>query len=293
MALLLSGCAVPNTQLELNRPEDHKEDMLPRYTYTLNKSVGVNGRQGVCSEGDYYWVSGSTTLTKYDENWNVISENKEPFIGYENEVNHIGDIDVYQNELYVGVEYFMDGVGANIQIAIYDGDTLELKRTFPFNPESGQLECSGIAVDPDHNIVWMCSWVGEDSGRYIYKYDLETGDYLGKVHLQMTPQWLQGITYYNGELFMSADDGEADYQESDHMYRTKVDKDATFATVVLERTFDDVTFQGEIEGLTFDKKRKQFLLLYNRGARIILGMPRGFYPGYEKEISEVFIYDVK
>ncbi len=293
MALLLSGCALSNTTQNANRPEEEKEDMLPRYTYTLNKSVGVNGRQGVCSEGDYYWVSGSTTLTKYDENWNVISENKEPFIGYENEVNHIGDIDVYQNELYVGVEYFMDGVGTNIQIAIYDGDTLELKRTFPFNPESGQLECSGIAVDPDHNIVWMCSWVGEDSGRYIYKYDLETGDYLGKVHLQMPPQWLQGITYYNGELFMSADDGEADYQESDHMYRTKVDKEATFATVVLERTFDDVTFQGEIEGLTFDKKRKQFLLLYNRGARIILGMPRGFYPGYEKEISEVFIYDVK
>lgn len=293
MALFVSGCSVANTQVETNRPEENHKDMLPRYTYSKVKSVEVNGRQGVCSEGDFYWVSGSTTLTKYDQNWNMIAENKEPFIGYEKEVNHIGDIDVYQNELYLGVEYFMDGVGTNIQIAIYDADTLQLKRTFPFNPESGQKECSGIAVDADHNIVWMCSWVGEESGRYIYKYDLETGEYLGKVHLQMTPQWLQGITYYNGELFMSADDGEADYQECDHMYRTKVETDATYATVVLERTFDDVTFQGEIEGLTFDKKRNQFLLLYNRGARIILGMPRGFYPGYEKEISEVFIYDVK
>ena len=137
MVLLTTGCALSNANTETTRPENNTKDMLPRYTYTQTKSVEVNGRQGVCSEGDFYWVSGSTTLTKYDENWNVIAENKDPFVGYENEVNHIGDIDVYQNELYLGVEYFMDGVGTNIQIAVYDGDTLQLKRTFPFNPESG------------------------------------------------------------------------------------------------------------------------------------------------------------
>ena len=53
-----------------------------------------------------------------------------------------------------------------------------------------------------------------------------------------------------------------------------------------------MTRQGEIEGLTFDKELGQLLLLYNRGARIILGMPRGFYDGYDKEISEVFTYQI-
>ncbi|MBO7676598.1 MAG: hypothetical protein J6S49_03690, partial [Erysipelotrichaceae bacterium] len=139
-------------------------------TYTVNKSVEVSGRQGVCYENGYYWVSGSKTLSKYDKDWNLIKENNDPFKGYEIEVNHIGDIDVYNNELYIGAEYFIDGVGTNIQIAIYDGDTLELKRTFPFESESGQLECSGIAVNPDNRTVWMCSWVGEDSGKYLYRY---------------------------------------------------------------------------------------------------------------------------
>ena len=97
--------------------------------------------------------------------------------------NFSADIDVYENELYIGAEYFMDGVGKNIQIAVYDGDTLE-------------------------------------------------------------------------------------------------------------RTFDDVTKQGEIEGLTFDKETNSLLLLYNRGARIVLGMPKGFYDGYDREISEVFIYSI-
>ena len=64
-------------------------------------------------------------------------------------------------------------------------------------------------------------------------------------------------------------------------------------TVTLERTFDDVTKQGEIEGLSFDRANGKLLLLYNRGARIVLGMPQGFYDGYDHEISEVFVYDIR
>ena len=51
-----------------------------------------------------------------------------------------------------------------------------------------------------------------------------------------------------------------------------------------------MTRQGEIEGLSFGKETDSLLLLYNRGARIVLGMPRGFYDGYDREISEVFTY---
>ena len=148
--------------------------------FEREKAVEVTGRQGVCCEGDSYWISGSKTLARYDSNWNLVLLNEDPFEGYEIEVNHIGDIDVYNNELYIGAEYFMDGVGTNIQVAVYDADTLKLKRTFPFVPESGQLECSGITVDPDTKTVWMCSWVGGDSGIYLYAYDLETGTYKGK-----------------------------------------------------------------------------------------------------------------
>lgn len=290
----ISGCSRTDAgNPDSARPEENEREMLPLHAYTLNAAREVNGRQGVCCEGDFFWVSGSATLTKYDRDWNVVSENRDPFKGYEIEVNHIGDIDVYQNELYIGAEYFLDGVGKNIQIAVYDGDTLELKRTFPFEPASGQLECSGIAVDPDTGTVWMCSWVGEESGRYLYRYDLKTGAYLGKVHMQMPPQWLQGIAYRDGCFYMTADDGTADDNEPDHIYRTRIRPGATCCTVTLERTLDDVTRQGEIEGLTFDKKTGRMLVLCNRGARIVLGMPKGFYDGYDREISEVFLYDVK
>ena len=291
-AFAVCSCSTSQSNAPV-RPEDDRTLMSPANSYELKGSVEVKGRQGVCTDGKYYYVSGSTTLTKYDKDWNMILTNDEPFEGYEIEVNHIGDIDIFDNELYIGAEYFMDGVGKNIQIAVYDADTLKLKRTFPFDAGSGQLECAGIAVDPDNSIVWMCSWVGENSGRYLYKYSLDNGEYLGKVHMQIPPQWIQGVAYYDGQLYLTADDGEADYGEPDHLYRMKPGKDQTYATVVLERTFDDVTMQGEIEGLAFDKTGGEMRLLYNRGARIILGMPSGFYPGYDHEISEVFTYKMK
>ena len=77
------------------RPEDDPAVMMPENSYELVNAAEVSGRQGVCSEGDYYWVSGSAVLAKYDKEWNAVLTNDDPFKDFEIEVNHIGDIDVY------------------------------------------------------------------------------------------------------------------------------------------------------------------------------------------------------
>ncbi len=277
--LLLCGCGAT-----LN-PEETTMN-----TYPLLSSHEVAGRQGVAFENGCYFVSGSTTLTKYDKDWHVLKENADPFsVGFEKAVNHIGDIDVFGGEIYCGVELFLDGEAKNIQIAVYDAETLTLKRAFPFAPESGQTECSGIAVNPDNGTVWMCSWADGESGRYLYCYDLHTGAYRGKVHLHAVPQWIQGVTYHDGAYYLTADDGDADLNEPDHVYRCEIAEGATHCRVLEEKTLDDVTKQGEIEGLTFDDDGR-LLVLYNRGARIVRGMPVGFYDGYDREIHEIFVF---
>ena len=282
--MFLYGCS----KVKIEKKSEAKQALQ----YDLTSVHQVSGRQGVCTEGGYYWVSGSTTLAKYDGDWNLVTENTEPFKGYELEVNHIGDIDVYNNELYLGGEYFMDGEGKNIQVAVYDGDTLELKRVFPFKADTGQLECSGIAVDADSGTVYMTSWIDDKSSEYLYMYDLETGDFKGKLLMDPSPKWLQGVAYFDGSLYVTSDDGDADDDAPDHMYRVDVSADKNIGKVTMEREFSDVTKQGEIEGLTFDKERRKFLLLYNRGAKIVAGMPKGFYEGYTEEIHEVFEYDI-
>lgn len=265
---------------------------LPKYVYTLKDAFEVKGRQGIATDGEFYYVSGSKAIYKYDKTGKLVASNENPFEGYAIPSNHIGDIDVFDGELFISAENFMDGVGKDIQIAIHDAKTLKFKRTFKFEPSSGQEEVSGICVDRDKRTVWMCSWVGEESGRYLYEYSLDTGKYLRKVHIAPVPQWIQGVYYYKGDLYVTADDGIADLDAPDHLYRVNI-TDKPYATVTMERAFDDVKRQGEIEGLAVDPKTGEFLVLFNRGSRIVLGMVKGFYPGYDREISEVYRYNMK
>ena len=113
------------------------------------------------------------------------------------------------------------------------------------------------------------------------------------MHLQPVPQWIQGVYAYQGKLYITADDGTADEKEHDHLYRVEISDKDNQGRVVLERTFDDLKDYGEIEGLVVNPATKQMIIHSNRGKQIVLGMPKGFYPGYDREINELYFYDMK
>lgn len=94
--------------------------------FSLDHVIEVEGRQGVATDGDFYYISGSTALYKYDMKGNLVAKNENPFKDLQLECNHIGDIDEYDGEIYAGCEFFLDGVGRNIQTAIYDAAHLNI-----------------------------------------------------------------------------------------------------------------------------------------------------------------------
>ena len=262
-------------------------DLVPKYT--LQKVIPVAGRQGIACDGKFYYVSGSTSLYKYTKDGELVSKEENPFNGYEVAANHIGDIDVFENELYLSIEWFVDGQGKDIQIAVHDADTLQFKRSFPFEEDSGQLEVSGIAVDRDSRHIWMSSWVGGDSGKYLYQYDLDSGHYLGKLAMDKPPQWVQGVYVHQGLLYLTADDGDAELEKYDHLYTLSPTGDNK-GQVQLDWTFEEVQRVGEIEGIAIDPVTGELLVHFNRGKRIVQGMPKGLYPGYTEEIHEVYVF---
>lgn len=290
LAIIFLAAAIVAPQQSFARAQNGPATPGPKYVYKLKDVFPVAGRQGVACDGKHIYVSGSKALYKYDMEGKLVKQNDTPFEGYPKVVNHIGDIDVYNGEIYVSAENFGAGVGKDIQIAVHDADTLKLKRSFIFNAASGQEEVSGITVDPVRKTVWMCSWVGNESGKYLYEYDIK-GKYLRKVHLQPMPEYVQGVYWVNGDLFVTADDGIADDNEPDHIYRVEVTS-ATNAPVVLEKTLDEAIKQGEIEGLCIDPVSGDLMVLMNRGVRIVLGDQKEPYPGYDKEISEVYRYSM-
>lgn len=133
----------------------------PGRNYRLKKIIPVEGRQGVAVDSGYYYVSDTKVLYKYDKKGRIVARNDHPFMHPER-ANHFGDIDVYDGEIYCGIERFEYGRGYNIAISVYDASTLQWKRDFPWAPESGQVEVSGLAVDRDNGLVWMSDWVDRD-----------------------------------------------------------------------------------------------------------------------------------
>jgi len=257
--------------------------------YRLKKIMPVEGRQGIAADSNFYYISSSTALYKYDKEGNLLAKNEQPFDGLEKAANHFGDIDVFNGKIYTGIEWFVDGAGKDIQIATYDANTLKYDASIDFNPESGQEEVCGITIDKVRNMAWMANWV---NGTYLYRYDLSTGKYAGKVHLRPIPQYQQGIFYADGKILISADDGDADLHEQDNLYLVDVaDLGKTAAYVTHFREMKEFIRAGEIEGLSIDPITGDLLVLSNRGSRIRLGMVKGFYDGYDKELHELYIYE--
>ncbi len=304
---------------------DAQTECIPENDYTLSRVVEVDGRQGIACDGEYYYVSDTGILYKYDKKWNLIKSNRQPF-RHPEIANHFGDIDVHNGEIYCGIEKFMYGRGYNIAISVYDSDSLEWKRDIEWCPESGQVEVSGIAVDVANGLVWMSDWV---DSRYVYAYDLMTGKYHSKMQCAPTPYWCQGIAVKDNKLYFSADDGEADYGLPDNIYTvdisdvsykglkdgTEVVKETPFSVKLTDdgipvlrtgkisagankgrvshfREMNDFKRAGEIEGLCFDPSTGDLLVLNNRGAKIVFGMSQGpiVDEGYNSEIHEVYIY---
>jgi len=257
--------------------------------YQLLRVLEVEGRQGVATDGDYYYVSSSTALYRYSKQGELLLSNPRAVVGLPVAANHIGDISVHADEIYAGVEFFEDGKSKDIQVAIYDAKTLKYRRAIAWEPKSGQVEVSAITVDPARNAIWMTDWV---NGRYLYRYELDSGTYAGKLHLRPTPQWQQGIAARGDFLYITADDGDAENNEADNLWRVPAEVETTAAFVTHVHEFTEFKRAGEVEGVTVDAEAGELIVLSNRGERIVLGMPKGLYPGYTREIHELYIYKI-
>ncbi len=278
---VFSGCTCPPSNSPTN---DDRSD-----GYRLLRILEVAGRQGIATDGERYFNSGSTALYVYSKDGELLAENTEPFVDLVKPANHIGDISVHDGELFAGIEWFEDGRGTDIQIAVYDAETLRFKKSVDWSPDSGQVEVSALAVDAENGSVWMTDWV---DGTYVYRYDLATDTYAAKLHLRPVPQWQQGIAAFDGSLYLTADDGDAELGEIDNLWRVSAEIGSTAAYVTHEKAFTEFKRVGEIEGIDFDRAAGEMLVLANRGKRIVLGMPKGLYPGYEREIHEVYVYTI-
>ena len=231
-------------------------------------------------------TSGSRQLDRLSRDGAVRASNADPFVGWLAEGNHLGDIDVVDDVVYAPAERFAELRGHAMHVARFRADTLAFIGALPLDPASDQEEVSGVAVDAAAGWFWLSDWRRSDR---LYRYNLADGKLIAVLVLDPPLKWIQGVAIDGDQLLVSADDGDAERAEHDHVWRVKTPL-AARSEVTPELALTQVERTGEIEGLSLCDGGSRLVVDHNRGKRILDGHSVGLYPGYEREISEVYVY---
>ncbi len=180
-------------------------DVYPFESATRTVGLETLSRsQGVTTDGEYWYFSGKTALTKVDiETEETVKRNTSPFEGLE-EYNpqHIGGISYYNGFIYAGLE---DSGDYNYpMVAVYDAETLEFTgKKVVFSKEMMTHGCPWVCCDAERGVFY----IGEcDDTEEFYCYDLETLEYVNTVKLNGTVDEIQGAEMYQGKMYAATND---------------------------------------------------------------------------------------
>lgn len=206
--------------------------------------------QGITWDGTYYYVSGTDGLSKFDASWNLITTNSDPITssGLGSAVNHCGDLCVVNGLLYIPMEAYPSGPYSSQYITIFRASDLSFVTSY--NISAQLTEISSIAYNINDGLLYISSFITQGT---ILKYTL-TGTYMGSMSVQMPTNNAQGLTFYNGYLWISASSGGG---ATNSIYKFSLT--GTYLGQVY--TFGSA---GEMEGLASNDN--YLIALYNNGA---------------------------
>ncbi len=180
--------------------------------------------QGVALSPTEKFVFHTSTITKYDSQWNSLNSYKNPnvFAGLPTtygKVAHMGDGAYANGMLFAPLEVDFGYVGK--YIGVYDATKpgMPLLGYRDISPQHHEVSSMTIAPDTGaHGIMFVTSFYGYAGGSKLWMYDYEDGniasphfgDFLGSADIPANITGIQGVTYHNGFLYFSEDSWNID-----------------------------------------------------------------------------------
>ena len=165
--------------------------------------------QGVTTDGEYYYTSGSltafgmTSITKWDaETMEKLLQNDKPIPqDYIDDYgsDHVGGISYYDGKIYAAVE---DEAEKFPLVITYDASSLEIVDIFELPNDNLPDGIPWCCVDGENGYLY-CSQFNEVNE--ILAFDLETMEYSHSIELSEQVVRIQGGEVYDGVLYLSSD----------------------------------------------------------------------------------------
>lgn len=240
-------------------------ELISKDTFVFEKALLMG--QGITTDGEYYYTSGSITalnlqaLAKFTfEDMEIVDSHINPLPDKctDRGDDHIGGISYYNGKIYASVE---DSDGYNYPcIVVFDADTLEATgEVYDLPKEAYDDGVPWCAVNPETGYLYASKWTDADK---IYVYDIENSMKLvEEITLSEPVDRIQGGEFYNGYLYLSHDCED----KGDIKNILRVDVKTGDVTLAAERNMGGDNI--EAEGLTFfpsENGAVMHVLDYNR-----------------------------
>jgi hypothetical protein len=170
-------------------------------------SPNTFSHQGYAFDGTNHYTFDNHTIYVWsnDLSWTSIASNTSVFTGTSG-INHLGDGDYYNGQLYVVGEYW-NGCGSYTNQSLLTFDAGTLQRLSVHNVSADAHEVSGLAVAPAdgaNGIIYVTSYC---DGSKIWEYDLSSFALLGTLPLSQNLPAIQGITWAGQLFYIALDSG--------------------------------------------------------------------------------------
>lgn len=205
--------------------------------------------QGITTDGEYYYTSGSltgigfTALAKYTVDgmdFVDVKINPLPSVCRKRGNNHIGGLSYYKGKIYAPVE---GGDEVMACIAVFDAETLEALEVYDLPNEFFPDGVPWCAVDSGTGYLYASMW---DDTETIYVYDVNNEmAFVKKLTLSQSVKRIQGGEFFDGTLYLSKDNNDKGKIRD----ILSVNVETGEVSVVAERNIGSENF--EAEGMTF------------------------------------------
>lgn len=153
--LLLAVCNVlaQTAQSSGTPPQGADEPLIPPLVF----ASPATAQQGYAADGHLHYIFGTKAITAYDANWNNVWENRTPFAGLPEGVQHVGDGEYYDGKLYAPVESFHSCTQFSVQtLAVYSATHGRLLGYHDLS--AARQEISSVTIQQSGGSIYLTSF---------------------------------------------------------------------------------------------------------------------------------------